>query len=194
MLHLVVAGIIGAASVVAAFGILSKFFGIGEMWTGTRNFLKDWNGEPARPGFAGRPSFPERMTAQEQQAEKIEKRTADLNHDMRGEIASRLILLEDATKQLRRNGGTHLADVVHDIAEDVRELKATTQANGAAMERANQRITEHRRRQEETIVSLRAYLTERLNAMEISHAQFDAMRASLHELGIDVQPPEAPRA
>ena len=36
------------------------------------NFLKDWNGEPARPGFPGIPSVPARLENVETKLEKVE--------------------------------------------------------------------------------------------------------------------------
>lgn len=188
MLTTVLASILGAGFIAVIAG-LWRFWRVGRQLEGLGHFLKDWNGEPPRPGFAGRPSFPERMTAQEERAETIEKRTADMNHEMRGEISSRLILLEETAAQLKRNGGTSVADAVHRIKEIVDEIKAATADNQTALTRVDERVTEHRRRGDEAIAELRKYLTDRLNAMEISTAQFEAMRASLHELGIDMDPP-----
>lgn len=34
-------------------------------WRRVSDFLDDWNGEPARPGFAGRPGVPERLATVE---------------------------------------------------------------------------------------------------------------------------------
>lgn len=47
------------------------------------HFLDDWFGEAPRPGFGGRPGMPERIAA-----------------------------VEELTKQLRPNGGSHLADKI----------------------------------------------------------------------------------
>lgn len=119
-----VASVIGAtAGLLGALALIFRIFHLPELWRGTLTLVRDWNGDKPRPGYAGRPSFPERMT-------KVEERTAALNHDMRDDLGGRLSLLEqqldgvvEATNQLKRNGGSHLADQVHDIVEALATLK-----------------------------------------------------------------------
>lgn len=57
------------------------------------HFLDDWFGEPERPGFPARPGVPERL----------------------GKVEARLGTVEGDTRQLKRNGGSHLADAVDRI-------------------------------------------------------------------------------
>lgn len=60
------------------------------------HFLDDWFGEPERPGFSARPGVPERL----------------------GQVESRLETVEDSTAQLKRNGGSHLADAIDRLVRD----------------------------------------------------------------------------
>lgn len=122
-----------AAAVLGALAAIGKWLhlwdainalrNLAALSTLTREFLADWRGEPARDGYEGRLSFPARMA-------QVEQRTASLNHDFRDDIGGRLALVEELltivqaqTKQLERNGGSHLADTVHRTAESVGRLE-----------------------------------------------------------------------
>ena len=84
-----IATIIGGAAILIAGGA----------WIGRKlvrpilRFLDDWNGEPARPGFLGRPSFPERMAGVE----------AEVNHNHGSSM-------KDAVARVERTLADHCAD------------------------------------------------------------------------------------
>lgn len=185
----------GVAAFLAALTAIWKWLGIGRLKDRTSHFLDDWNGEPARAGRDAVPSFPERMTA-------VEKRTAALNHDMRGELASRLTLLEeqlnaveDATRQLRHNGGSSMADKLARAVEGIDEVKDSVRGNRealAGLDRrllgVDERITDHRRRNSEQVEQLRAEIEWRLAVAGDDQQRASAYRSALHEIGIDADP------
>lgn len=118
--------ILAAAGLVTALGVLWRALHLGELTRGTRLFLLDWFGEPARDGREAVPSFPARIAA-------VERRTADLAHDFRGELSSRLTLL------------AYTVDRVHD---------ATT-SNAERLTLLDERVSDHRRRNDEQVRLLR---------------------------------------
>lgn len=91
-----------AGAVAASAALLARWPGrwIWRLLRGTMEFLEDWKGEPARPGFPARPGVPERL-------ENVEKITAEVR------------------AETQPNGGTSLRDVVHRTAADVAELKTS---------------------------------------------------------------------
>ena len=123
--------VVTLAAVVAALGVLWRALRLGQLLTGTRLFLDDWNGEAARPGVERRASFPERMAA-------VEERTRALTHDVRGELSSRLILLGDGLQR----------------------VEAAQATAAAALVDVNSRVTEHRRRNDELVHVLQLRLDE----------------------------------
>lgn len=114
--------LLSAAAAATAVGVLWRFLHLGEVLRGTRLFLVDWFGQPERPGAAAVPGFPERMAT-------VESRTADLAHDFRGDLTSRLTLL------------AYTVDQLHIHSTDARDY----------MVRLDERVTDHRRRNEEAI-------------------------------------------
>lgn len=88
--------VVAASAFVAAVAALWRWSKLGELLRGTRLFLADWFGEPARPGREALPSFPQRMA-------NVEERTAALNHDLRGELTSRLTLLAYSVDRLHEH-------------------------------------------------------------------------------------------
>lgn len=207
--------IAGVAGVLAALTFIWRWLGLAGLVAFLKRFSKDWEGEQARPGFAGRPSFPERMTANEQRdedmaerVEKIERRTAALNHDLRGEMTSRLTLLGEQmeeldrrTKQLQRNGGSSVADAVHKTAEGIEDLQERAKINRAAIQGLDarltgmdQRVTDHRRRNEQQMDELRREVQRRLSVAGDDQVRRGAYQSILHELGMDPPPPLPPEA
>jgi len=67
-------------------------------------FLDDWHGEIARPGFSERPGIPLRLKSIESQLSGVDGRL--------GDVERRLISVEF---QLKANGGTSLRDAVDRI-------------------------------------------------------------------------------
>lgn len=192
--------IILLGALVAAVATVWHKAGFGTLKKRTSHFLDDWQGEEPRDGFEGRPSFPARMKSVEDKAASVEVRTAQLNHDMRDEIGGRLSMLEQTletvtkrTEQLTRNGGSSLVDAVHRqealsqaVAEAIARLEAAAvenrqaiAGNRAALDAQSVRITDHRRRQDETIAELRAYLE---NERDDLTAAKQALEASVSEL------------
>lgn len=169
--RLIGGGIVGAAVFVSALAVLYRSFRIGELRKGTRDFLRDWAGDPSRPGVDAVPSFPERMAA-------IEKRTM----------------------QLERNSGKSLADTVHNVARDVKhldegvnDLRNKAKDSGDAIQSVDQRIgsldervSDHRRRNDLQAEQLRAYLEQRLNDAEKNRN----LVAILTELGYEMELPK----
>lgn len=175
-----------AAGIAGAVTALWKFLHLSEILRDIRNllrlsnlqasFLQDWNGEPARPGKEGVPSVPERLNL-------VERRTAALNHTFAGEMTSRLTL----------------------IADDLTEVKSQSRANFDALARLDDRVTDHRRRNEEQSSILRAELERRAQDLEnklnernrivdnrLDHISDDllraeTMRSALVELGLDIE-------
>lgn len=117
----------------AAVAAAWRSMGLGSLLRGTRLFLLDWFGEPARPGVDARPSFPERMAEVEANARRVDQRTSELNHEMRGELTSRLTLLAFTVDQLHQH------------------TTATTDRLSAL----DTRVSDHRRRNDEQIELLR---------------------------------------
>lgn len=152
------------AAILAVVGV-GRALGFNKMRKDVRAFLMDWNGEPARDGFEGRESFPTRMT-------KVEKRT----------------------QELARNGGSSVADKVHDIARDIDEIKKSAESNGAAIARVDtriagveERVTDHRRRNDEAVRLLRESLEHKLADLmegQVDSARLEAYRATLVEIGM----------
>lgn len=122
--------LLAAAAVVTALGVLWRWLHMGELLRGTRLFLLDWFGQPERPGAEAVPGFPERMSS-------VEKRTADLADDFRGELTTRLTQL------------AFTVDRTHD--------HLTTTAND--VQRLDARVSDHRRRNDEQIQLLREAIT-----------------------------------
>jgi hypothetical protein len=150
-----------------AVGAIWKSLGLGSLLKGTRDFLVDWNGEPERPGRDRIPSVPERIKA-------VEDRTADMNHGMRGEMSSRLILLGEALDKLSTLG----------------ESNATSLARlEGRVDGLDRRVTDHRRRNEEQTEAFRLYMEKRLSELGDDRLRAEAYRAALHELGVDAEPP-----
>jgi hypothetical protein len=151
----------GLVSLGVLLGGLSRFLHIGQTAKHLRLFLLDWLGEPERPGVEARPSFPERMA-------KVEK---TLQHDFATETTSRLML----------------------IGETVDRAAIMTTENSYALSRVDfrlngldQRISDHRRRNEEQIESLRAEVERRVSLLGPERAQSLMMHSALSELGIDI--------
>lgn len=156
--------VLAAAAFLTACGVLVRALHLDETLKGTRNFLVDWQGEPARPGVEARPSFPERMASVEQQAALVDRRTAELNHELRGELISRLVLLHEGQDKLH----------------------VTADRNADAIARLDDRVTDHRRRNEQQVENLRADLDRRLRNISGDLLRAETFRAALVELGYDV--------
>lgn len=124
------------AAVVASW----RLMGLGSLLKGTRLFLLDWFGEPPRPGVPARPSFPERMAEVEQQARRVDERTSQLNHEMRGELTSRLTMLAFTVDQLHVHT-TGATDRLAQLDTRLTDLDA--------------RVSDHRRRNDEQVTLLR---------------------------------------
>lgn len=179
--------LVGIASALGALGVIWRFGGFGHFKERTGAFFDDWNGDEPRPkdGYMGRKSFPLRMAE-----------------------------VEETVAQLKRNGGSSVADQVHAAVRGIEELKRTAVANREAIARlderhnhTDERITDHRRRNDEQVTALRAELEQREQALaqrliernraldeklnEISEDTFraQAMRAILTELGHKIDPP-----
>lgn len=188
MEHPLVLAVIGLAAFLGAVGALLRMFGIPALVKGTRLFLMDWNGEAARPGFLGRKSFPERMT----------------------DLEGRTEVVEEATTQLKRNGGTSVADAIHRTERAVTDVKTGLSNNADAINRMEDRVTDHRRRNEEQAVALRAELERRADKLEqtliarnaVVDSKLDtlaedvfraqAARAILTELNMKIDPDDIP--
>jgi hypothetical protein len=163
----------GLVSLGVLLGGLSRFLHIGQTAKHLRLFLLDWLGEPERPGVEARPSFPERMA-------KVERRTETLQHDFATETTSRLML----------------------IGETVDRAAVITDENHNALSRVDfrlngidQRINDHRRRNDEQIESLRLEVERRVTLLGPNQAQSAMMHAALSELGMDIdlnRPPDPP--
>lgn len=170
-----------AQAILAAAGILAA---LGVLWRGSkplrdtarmvRLFLLDWLGEPARPGVDARPSFPQRMAEVEHRTHLTERRTADLAHTFRGEVNSHLALL---ARSLGR-----LEDHVNNNGAGIDRLDARIHT-------VEERITDHRRRNDEQIAALRAEVDRRLSGIQGDLLRAETYRAALHELGLDIDPP-----
>lgn len=141
-------------------------------------FLLDWLGETPRPGFEGRPSFPERMG-------RVERRTEVLQHDFATEMVSRLTLIGDTVDEIK----TQSSETTSAVA------RLDFRVNGI-----DARILDHKRRNEEQSDLLRQDLERRAAAQQVrneaietqlSHISDDllraeAMRAALVELGLPI--------
>lgn len=88
-----------------------------------------------------------------------------------------------------------VAQALADLAGSVSQLHTAQEHAAEAFVQLDNRVTDHRNRNEKQAELLQAALQERLDRLQL---QNDAYRASLVELGIDVDlpptPPERPRA
>jgi len=95
-----VAQIIALASILGAIGVIGAAVrGVWRWGRRVNQHFDDLMGEPPRPGFEARPGVLERLKG------------IDVALDSLG---ARIGVVEQDTAQLRRNGGTHLADAVHE--------------------------------------------------------------------------------
>jgi hypothetical protein len=173
--------VLWTAGVLTAVGVIYRFFHVGEIVRGILNFLRDYHGEPARPGVEARPGLPERLA-------RIESQT--------GEIKGRDLQLLTELKRLARSADDN-GEKIDRLDERVITL--------------DERVTDHRRRNEEQAAVLRAELERRATELEARlqernsnlDARLDrisddllraeAMRAALTELGLDITPPTPPQ-
>lgn len=147
-----------------------------------RQMSRDWVGEESRPGFEGREPFPERF-------HRVEKRTEVLQHDFATETTGRLTLIGNTVDEIKAQS----SDTTKAVA------RLDFRVNGM-----DQRITDHRRRNEEQAELLRAEIErrdkaqharaaaieERLGHISDDLLRAETMRAVLLELGIPIDPPE----
>lgn len=68
---------------VLAMGIGSYLKWIAPVWRQVRQFLDDWNGRAARPGFDAEPGFPERMRVVEQGLSEIRSHVAEVRYNVK---------------------------------------------------------------------------------------------------------------
>lgn len=141
--------VLAAAAFITAGGVLWRVSHLAELIRGTRLFLLDWNGEPARPGAQARPSVLERI-------ERVEGRTSSLNHDLRGELTSRLTLL----------------------AYSVDRLHEHTTSTADTLARLDERISDHRRRNEDQIALLREAVARNETALTDLQSRAQRVRGS----------------
>jgi hypothetical protein len=179
--------IILVAAVVTALGVIARMLHLPEIRRGFRDFLQSWNGQPKRPGVEAVPGFPEQMADTKADLTKMK---ADV-HTIKGRDGALVVALE--------------------------QIAASAAATAAALirveNRANvtdERISEHRRRNEETARQLQkaveqtaadlerklaernAALDRTLAGMSQDRAQNEAMRASLTEIGLTEDIPHPP--
>lgn len=154
------------AAVVAALGVISRFLHLPELLKGTRLFLHDWLGEPARDGVEARLSFPARMA-------KVEQRTEALHHNLSVELNSRMDLV---------------ANSLDGIQGRADENKTSLDRLEERLNGVDQRITDHRRRNDETIAALQTAIAEQGDGRLV----VETARAVLTELGHDLEFPHRP--
>lgn len=154
--------LLAAAAVVTALGVLWRTSRpLRELVKGTRLFLVDWFGTPERPGVDAVAGFPERMA-------RVERRTADLAHDFRGELTSRLTLLAFTVDKMH--------DQLHSNGDTVRLLSS--------------RVDDHRRRNEAAVDALRAALAEQQARLdEIRNRSYRVRHTdpSQHDAGLSTE-------
>lgn len=159
--------LVGVAAVLGAVTAIFKFLHLGELLKGTRTFLLDWNGLPERPGADKIPSMPERINL-------LERRSESLNHNLAVELNNRVTL----------------------VAEGVDRIETAAGENSAALTRLDfrvngieQRITDHRRRNEEQVEALRVEVDRRLSSISGDLLRAETMRSIIAELGFDLDMP-----
>ena len=179
-----VAMIGGVAAFLLALGVIAKALHLPEIRKGTREFLRAFFGEPARPGFDAVPGIPEQLADNRDHLAKLQE---DM-HEIKGRDGQLVVALEQIAASAR----------------------ATAEALSRVENRANimdERINDHRRRNEETAKVLQraveqtatdlqrkldqrnAELDQRLDTMSADRAQNEAMRASLTEIGLTTDIP-----
>lgn len=82
----------GSATALIAVISLTKM--MWSMWRRVDSFLADWFGEPARPGWAARPSMPERVTALEADLAHVKEQVTP-NGGHSALLADRIVRIED---------------------------------------------------------------------------------------------------
>lgn len=170
--------LIWIAGALTALGVIYRFLHVGEIVRGILNFLRDYNGEPARPGVPARPGLPDRIA-------KIESQT----HEIKGRDAQLVVALEQLASSANENGLK-----IDRLDERVINL--------------DERVTDHRRRNEEQVRVLRDELERRATDLEQQLSarndvvdrrlagisddllRAETMRAALVELGLEVERPE----
>lgn len=162
--------VVVVASVCTAAAVIAKFLHLPELLKGGRLFLHDWLGEPARDGVEARLSFPARMA-------KVEARTEALHHNLSVELNGRMDLV------------AHSLDGIQGRADENKtSLDRLEERLNDVDERINKRITDHRRRNEETVAALEAAIKEQADGRLI----IETARAVLTELGHDLEFPHRP--
>jgi hypothetical protein len=128
--------ILWTAAGLGALAAIYRLLHIGEIGRGLLHFLRDYNGEPARPGQDARPGLPERIA-------KIERQT----HEIKGRDAQLVVALDQVVEESRTVGGK-----VDRIDGRIGLLDG--------------RVTDHRRRNDEQASLLREELERRANDLE----------------------------
>lgn len=172
--------IVWAAGVLAALGVIYKAIHLGPAIRKAKDFARSWFGEPAAPGVEARPGLPE----------TVAKMAAHI-HEIKGRDATIAQFLQDISEKMTENGLK-----VDRIDERVLHL--------------DERVTDHRRRNEEQATLLRADLERRARELENARLERDqvvderfdhisddllraeTMRSALVELGLDIDRPQKP--
>lgn len=74
-------------------------------------------------------------------------------------------MLAEIRSEVRHNGGGSLKDRIHAIGGSVDQIKVTLAENGEHLTRVDERVTEHRRRNDAAAVALREHLDKKLDAL-----------------------------
>lgn len=74
-------------------------------------------------------------------------------------------MLAEIRSEVRHNGGGSLKDKIHTIGGSVDQIKVTLAENGEHLTRVDERVTEHRRRNDAAAIALREHLDKKLDAL-----------------------------
>lgn len=170
--------ILWTAAVLTALGVIYRLLHLGEIVRGLLLIVRQWHGEKGAPGIPARMSIPEIIDYQSKQL-----------HEIKGRDAQLVVALEQLAQSANDNGVK-----IDRLDERVIGL--------------DERVTDHRRRNEDQARVLREELERRaadleaklLQRNEVVDARLadlsddllraETMRAALVELGLDVEPPQ----
>lgn len=187
--------ILWAAGIVTALGVLWKVFApyaakmgrLAELADVQASFLQDWNGEPARPGVDARPGLPETVAIIKQDLTRVNEQM----HEVRG-VFPTMAAGFDELKAMATENSHSIEQVKGEVAQLRNRVSDHSNRNVQQAAVLRQELEDRARTLEAKLDARNADVDAQLSGLAADRVLLEAYRASLHELGIDAQPPELP--